>query len=57
MIFPDLPRGYDAWKLRGPSERDMGRETEERNEGYDAAQERAKDEAMHDEDEKGRRKI
>jgi hypothetical protein len=46
MIFPALPRGRDAQLSRGPDERDMERETEERNRGYDAAQERAKDEAM-----------
>ena len=32
MTPHNLPRHYDAWKLRGPDERDENAETEARNE-------------------------
>jgi len=44
--------GYDRAKLRGPDEYDEDAETERRNQGYDEAYDTARDEAMHDEDER-----
>lgn len=46
-----LPRGYDSYVTRGPSERDEDAETERRNAEYDTARDEEWDEAMHDEDE------
>jgi hypothetical protein len=43
MSLSDLPRGYDSWKLRGPSERDIEAETERRNAEYDDARDEDRD--------------
>lgn len=53
MSLSLLPSGYDRYVTRGPSERDIEAETERRNQGYDEAYERARDEAMHDEAREG----
>jgi hypothetical protein len=50
MSLHDLPRGYDRYVTRGPSERDIEAETERRNAEYDEARDEARDEAMHDRD-------
>jgi hypothetical protein len=42
----NLPRHYDAWKLRAPSERDMNAETEARNERDDRRYHARKDDEM-----------
>jgi len=56
MSLSDHPRGRDGQLSNGPDEYDEDAETERRNAEYDTARDEEWDEAMHDEDEKGRKR-
>lgn len=49
MSLHDLPRGYDRYVTRGPSERDIEAETERRNAEYDTARDEDRDDTGEDE--------
>lgn len=50
MSLANLPRGYDAWKLRGPDERDIEADQDKENAEIDLAYERARDDAMREDE-------
>ena len=55
MSLSDLPRGYDRYVTRGPSERDIEAETERRNERDDRRYHARKDDEDRERSERERR--